>query len=72
MQVSVDVTVYRGGATEPTTRSTYQVTLEPLDFDTLEVLGVAAVQGIQMRVVVEMTDPPDANAANNVWEGTIS
>ena len=70
--VSVDVTVYRAGATEPTTKSTYQLIIEPQGFDTVEVLGVAAVPGIQMRVLVEMTDPPDANAANNVWEGTIS
>jgi hypothetical protein len=38
----------------------------------VEVSGVAALPGVQLRVVVEMTDPPDANPANNVWEGIIS
>jgi len=72
MQVTVDITVYRGGAVEPTTRSTYVLTIEAEGFDTVEVPGVAALSGTQLRVVVEMTQPPDANAANNVWEGTIS
>ena len=72
VQVSVKITVYSGGATQPTTVSTYQLTIEPMDFATVEVAGVAAIAGVQMRVVVEMTNPLDANSANNVWEGTIS
>ena len=72
VQVTVVVTVYAGGSKEPTTMSTYLLTIEPNGFDTVEVPGVAALPGTQMRVVVEMTDPEDANPANNVWEGTIS
>ena len=72
VQVTVVVTVYRGGATEPTTASTYRLIIEPLGFETVEVPGVAALPGVQMRVVVEMTDPPDADPSNNVWEGIIS
>ena len=72
VQVTVVVTVYAGGATEPTTASTYQLSIDPQGFDTVQVPGVAALPGVQMRVVVEMTDPPDSNPANNVWEGTIS
>jgi hypothetical protein len=72
IQVTVVVTVYTGGATEPTTMSTYLLTIEPNGFDTVQVPGVAALPGAQMRVVVAMTDPADANPANNVWEGTIS
>jgi hypothetical protein len=73
LQVTVLVTVYVGGAVEPTTVSgPHLLTIEPRGFETVEVFGVAAVPGAQMRVVVEMTDPPDANPGNNVWEGTIS
>jgi len=72
MQVTVVVTVYRVGAPDPITKSTYHLTIEPLGFETVEVSGVAALPGVQLRVVVEMTDPPDANPANNVWEGIIS
>lgn len=72
IQVTAVVTVYAGGATEPTTASTYLLTIEPNGFDTVQVLGVAALPGTQMRVVVAMTDPADANPGNNVWEGTIS
>ena len=74
MQVTVVVTVYRVDAPPdgPITISTYQLTIEPLGFETVEVPGVAALRGVHLRVVVEMTDPPDANPANNVWEGTIS
>lgn len=72
VQVTVVVTVYAGGATEPTTISTYQLNIEANGFDTVQVPGVAALPGRQMRVIVEMTEPPDANPANNVWEGTIS
>jgi hypothetical protein len=71
-QVEVDVTVYVGSATEPTTVSTYRITIEPLGFETVEVMGVLALQGTHMRVVVTMTDPPDANLSNNAWEGDIS
>ena len=35
-------------------------------------MGVAALPGTQVRVVVEMTDPPDSDPTNNVWDGTIS
>jgi hypothetical protein len=72
LQVTVVVTVYAGGATEPTTVSTYQLSIDPQGFETVEVEGVAALPGVQMRVVVEMTDPPDADPSNNVWTGTIS
>ena len=72
LQVTVVVTVYTGSATEPTTMSTYLLTIEPNGFDTVQVPGVAALPGAQMRVVVEMTDPEDADPGNNVWEGTIS
>jgi len=72
LQVTVVVTVYAGTATEPTTVSTYQLSIEPLGFETVEVVGVAALPGVHMKVVAVMTDPPDANPANNVWEGTIS
>jgi hypothetical protein len=71
VQVTVVVTVYSGGATEPTMISTYQLSIEPMGFETVEVLGVAALPGVHMRVVVQMTDPPDADPSNNVWEGTI-
>jgi hypothetical protein len=72
VQVTVVVTVYTGTATEPTTASTYQLSIEAMGFDTVQVPGVAAVPGMQMRVVVEMTDPEDADPSNNIWEGTIS
>jgi len=72
IQVTVVVTVYRDGATEPTTASTYQLSIEPLGFETVEVPGVVALPGVNLRVVVEMTDPPDADPSNNVWTGTIS
>jgi hypothetical protein len=76
VQVTVVVTVYSGVATEPTpeptTIATYQLTIEPLGFETVEVMGVAALPGVQMRVVVQMTDPPDADPSNNVWQGTIT
>jgi len=72
LQVTVVVTVYRGDAPEPTTASTYQLSIEPLGFETVEVPGVAALPGVHLRVVVEMTDPPDADPSNNVWIGTIS
>jgi hypothetical protein len=72
LQVTVMVTVYAGSATEPTTMSTYQLTIESQGFDTVEVPGVAALPGMHMRVVVEMTEPEDADPGNNVWEGTIS
>jgi hypothetical protein len=72
IQVTVVITVYAGGSTAPTTMSTYLLTIEANGFDTVQVPGVAALPGAQMRVVVEMTDPPDANPNNNVWEGTIS
>jgi len=71
-QVTVEVTVYTGGASQPAMISTYQLTIEPLDFETVEVPGVTVVPGVQMTVQVQMTDPPDANPANNVWVGTIS
>lgn len=72
IQVTVVVTVYHGDATEPTTASTYQLSIEPLGFETVGVPGVAALPGVHLRVVVEMTDPPDADPSNNVWIGTIS
>jgi len=72
IQVTAAVTVFLGDAGEPAAESTYQLTIEPLGFETVEVMGVAALPGTQVRVVVEMTDPPDADPANNVWEGTIS
>jgi len=72
IQVTVVVTVYLGSATEPTDRATYQLAIAPLGFDTVETVGVAAVPGTEVRVVVEMTDPPDADPSNNVWEGTLS
>lgn len=65
VQATVVVTVYLGGVAEPATRSTYQLSIEPLGFETVEVIGVAAVPGTEVRVIVEMTDPPDANPANN-------
>jgi hypothetical protein len=72
VQVTVVVTVYRVGTTDDLiTKSTYQLSIEPLGFETVEVPGVVALPGVEMRVVVEMTDPPDANPANNVWEGAI-
>jgi hypothetical protein len=71
-QVTVEVTVYTGGASQPAMISTYQLTIEPLDFETVEVPGVTVVPGVSMRVVVEMTDPPDADPSNNVWEGAVS
>jgi len=72
LQVTVKVTVYRDDATEPTTASSYQLSIEPLGFETVGVPGVAAVPGVHLRVVVEMTDPPDADPSNNVWEGDLS
>ena len=72
VQVTVVVTVSRVGVTEPITKSTYQLTIEALGFETVEVPGVVPLPGVQMRVLVEMTDPPDANPANNVWEGIIT
>jgi hypothetical protein len=72
VQVTVEVTVYTGGASQPAMISTYQLTIEPLDFETVEVPGVTVVPGVPMRVVVEMTDPPDADPSNNVWEGAVS
>jgi hypothetical protein len=72
IQVTVQVTVYLAGATEPTTKATYQLTIEPQGFDTVEVPGVAALAGTPVKVLAEMTEPPDANPANNVWEGTLS
>jgi hypothetical protein len=71
VQVTVVVTVYREDATEPTAVSTYQLSIEPQGFETVEVPGVAALPGVRMRVVVEMTDPPDADPSNNVWLGTV-
>jgi len=72
-QATVVVTVYLGGATDPTTAPReYLVTIEPRGFETVEVIGVTALPGTEVRVVVEMTDPPDADHTNNVWEGTIS
>jgi hypothetical protein len=38
---------------------------------TVEMLGATALPGMEVRVTVEMTDPPDANPANNVFEGII-
>ncbi len=72
VQVTVVVTVYVGGAPEPTTASTYQLTIEPLGFDTVEVVGVLAPPGTHVRVIAAMTEPTDANPANNVWEGDVS
>lgn len=73
IQVTVVVTVYLGGATDPTTTPReYLLTIEPHGFETVETVGVAAVPGTEVRVVVEMTDPPDADPSNNVWEGTLS
>jgi hypothetical protein len=71
IQVTVVVTVYLGGATDPTDRSTHQLTIEPLGFVTVEMIGATALPGMEVRVTVEMTDPPDANPANNVFEGII-
>ena len=71
IDVTVVVTVFLWGATDPTDRFTHQLTIEPLGFETVEMLGAAALPGAQVRVVVEMTDPPDANPANNVFEGLI-
>jgi hypothetical protein len=70
LQVTVTVTVYRDDVT--VTASTYQLSIEPLGFETVGVTGVAAVLGVHLRVVVEMTDPPDADPSNNVWEGDLS
>lgn len=71
-QATVVITVYLGGATEPTSKSTHQLSIEPLGFETVEIVGVAAVPGTEVRVTVEMTDPPDANPANNEMTVTIS
>lgn len=72
-QAKVVVTVYLAGATDPTTApQEYLLTIEPQGFETVEIIGVAALPGTEVRVVVEMTDPPDADPSNNVWEGTIS
>jgi hypothetical protein len=71
LQVTVDVRVYVGSAT-PTTASTYQLTIEPMGFETVEVMGVLALPGTHVRVVAAMTDLPDANPANNTWEGDVS
>ncbi len=70
VQATVVVTVYLGGVAEPAAITTYQLSIEPLGFETVEVIGVAAVPGTEVRVIVEMTDPPDANPANN--EKTVS
>ena len=72
VQVTVAVTVYRVGTTDPITKSTYQLSIEPLGFETVEVPAVVALPGVQMRVVVEMTDPPDADPSNNEWVGAVS
>jgi hypothetical protein len=72
VQVTVVVTVYTGGASQPAMITTYQLTIEPQGFETVEVPFVVALPGVQMKVKVEMTDPPDADPFNNVWEGTIS
>jgi hypothetical protein len=72
VQVTVEVRVYTGGSSQPAAISTYQLTIKALDFETVEVPGVTVVPGVSMRVVVEMTDPPDADPSNNVWEGTVS
>lgn len=66
-QVRVEVRVNDAAMT-----ATYQLTIGPLDFETVEVAGVVAVPGIQYKVEVKMTDPPDADPSNNVWEGTVS
>jgi hypothetical protein len=72
VQVTVVVTVYTGGASAPAMITTYQLTIEPLGFETVQVSGVVALSGVHMKVKVEMTDPPDANPANNEWEGIIT
>jgi hypothetical protein len=72
VQVTVSVSVYLGGAPEPSTTSTYQITIEPSGFETVEVVGVLTPAGTHIRVVATMTDPTDTNAANNVWEGDVS
>jgi hypothetical protein len=72
IQVTVVVTVYTGGASAPAMITTYQLTIEPQGFETVQVPGVVAVPGVQMTVKVEMTDPPDANPGNNVWVGAVS
>ena len=73
MQVEVLITVYLREATEPTTISgPHTLSIEPWGFETVEVLGVAPLPGWKVKVVVEMRDLPDANPANNVWEGFIS
>ena len=71
-QVEVVVTVYLGSAGDPTDESTHQLNIEPQGFETLEVIGVAALAGARLRVVAEMTDLTDADPANNVWQGIIS
>ena len=72
VQVTVVVTVTLQGASGPSMITTYQLTIEPLGFETVQVSGVVALSGVQMTVKVEMTDPLDANPANNVWVGAVS
>ena len=71
-QVEVVVTVYLGSASDPTDESTHQLNIEPQGFETVEVVGVAALAGARLRVVAEMTNLTDADPANNVWQGIIS
>jgi len=72
IQVTVEVRVFPQGASVPSMISTYQLTIEPQGFETVQVTGVVALSGVHMKVKVEMTDPPDANPANNEWEGIIT
>jgi len=73
VQVTVVVTVYTGGSSTPAMITPpYQLTIEPQGFETVEVPFVVALPRVWYKVDVEMTDPPDANRANNVWEGTVS
>jgi len=73
VQVTVEVTVRTGGCSgQPAMISTYLLTIQPLDFETVEVAGVTVVPGVPVCMEVKMTDPPDANPSNNVWEGTVS
>lgn len=72
VQVAVVVTVYTGGASTPSMITPpYSLTIEPQGFQTVQVMGVVAVSGVQYKVEVEMADLPDANPSNNVWEGII-
>jgi hypothetical protein len=72
IQVQATVTVFRVDATEPITEATYQLTIEPHGFQTVEVPGVAALPGVEMRVDAEMTNLLDADPSNNVWVGFVS